>query len=193
VTSTLRERGGSFMASRITFALMLVMASAAQALEGRDRLAAPGPVPFGTTYETAQTMLKPEAVTYNNEQRTKKHSTSKTLSNGQHDYPFGEYSREITYLFHDDRMALAEILLDSNGSALLSECAGSDAESLSELIKRYGEPDAHRTDANEDVRVFEFNDGSRIEYVAEIDPDIDDEDEDIQCTVLVQFIAADAN
>jgi len=145
----------------LTLVLTLGLVSAAYA-QNRDRLAAPGKVPFGTNYEQAKKILGPGATDTRSGLRNAQGLTCSDCFDAAKGAQFS------VFFSNDDRMVRVEISKPVGRAKSLHECLRNENELRPVLIKPYGQPNRRRGSAmaHSSVDVFTFKDGGLIEYMA---------------------------
>jgi hypothetical protein len=148
----------------LVVALGLVSAAYAQNAQNRERLEAPGKVPFGTSYAEAKKIVGPKATTTTSAVRGAKGLACTECYQGT-DGP------QLSVFFSgDDRMVRAELVEQAPAGVqakTLQDCLNVRTTTWPELIKRYGQPNRHRWMRDVTViSIFDFKDGGVIEYVA---------------------------
>ena len=145
----------------LTLVLALGLASAAHA-QNRERLEAPGKVPFGTSYEAAKKILGPNATETRSGLR---HAKGLTCSDCFEAAKGAQFS---VFFSGDDRMVRVEISKPVGRAKSLDQCLRNENELWPVLIKPYGQPNRRRgsVQAHSTVDVFVFKDGGLIEYLA---------------------------
>lgn len=130
--------------------------------QNRDRLDAPGKVPFGTSYEAAKKILGPGATETRSGLR---HAKGLTCSDC---FDAAKGAQFSVFFSTDDRMVRVEISKPIGREKSLDECLRNENELWPVLIRPYGQPNRRRGSklAHSSVDVFTFKDGGLIEYMA---------------------------
>lgn len=172
-----------------------IATSAAFAQDARQKLEAPGKVPFGTTYADAAKILGKSGQAMGKDDLPDRFKADgKGLSCDDCNVPAMPNIEGVTLYFARDRLVRVEHFANLGAVKTLDECVNTDDGMLALLTRQYGAPASQNTTTKDDESVitasFHFNDAAAIEYEMSFG-DIDLGDDKKSCAVTIRYMQKD--